>query len=274
MYQIGTPTHLTVSFTDSNGDPIAPATVTVEITRPDGTSSSLAAVGGSLGDYTYDYTPTVAGLHSYYFKGVGANAANSPVDTFTVDPLTSGALVSLAEAKNHLHKSGTSDDAAILGFIQAATGIINRRCGYSAPTIFTETVDGRVDASGTRVLVLARTPVLSVTSITPQLTGLPTNDLTALVINTEAGTVYLSNWFEFYGPATVVYTAGRTTVPEELKAACLLMVQWFWESRRGGSTVTPNQGGDDTTVVDGLELPSRAVALMNLSPYTAAPGIA
>lgn len=272
MFQVGTPTRLAYQYVDDNGDPTDGGDVTVSITLPDGTTATAAVSTDGIGSYWLDYTPTQSGLHAWHF--VSTLLGNSPVDTFVAGSLTTGALVSLSEAKQQLGISGNGKDLELLGFIHAATGIVNRRCGYSAPTTFTEVIEGRADSSGRTILALGRTPVLSVTSITTQLQGLPQIDITSLVINNDAGLVYLGNWFAWYGPVSVTYVAGRSTVPNSLKTACLILVRWLWDTRRAGATAIPNQGGDETLNVDGLELPARAVALMDMAPYMAAPGIA
>lgn len=277
MYTIGSIVHLTATFTDASGALVNPTTVTVAITDPAGTVTTPSAVNDSTGKYHYDYTTTLAGQFQFYFIGTGTNAAVQLPDVFTVGPITTGALISIADAKRQLSKSATVtiDDAEILAFIQAATEIVNRECGYTAPTSFTETVPAVIDGSGNRILCLTRTPVLSVQTVVPLMQGMPTIDITTLKIIPDSGVIYLANWYAWFGPQLVTYTAGRATVPAALQEACALIVQYLWETQRGGSISVPGVGGDDLYAMPGEpSFPSRALALMRMGPYYAAPGLA
>jgi len=264
---------LTATFTDSAGALTTPASPVVNVTTPAGVTTAYAATVDSLGKYHYDYTPTTSGSYTWWFSGTGV--AQLP-DILTVTAASSSALVSLADVKAQLNITSSTNDVELWGYIQAATEIINRKCGYTASTVFTETVNfGRADSSGNATAVLSRTPVLTVTSITSQMQGLPTYDVTGLVVNSEAGLIYFSNWFYFYGPVTVVYTAGRGFVPPALQTACLIIVQDMWRTQRGGGMAVPGQGGnEDSTTPGDYGIPYRALQLMEMTPYDAAPGIA
>ena len=184
-------------------------------------------------------------------------------------------LIGLDDAKRQLNiNSGdSSQDDVVNNYIIAATEIINRECGYSAPTQFTEVTTGRIDASGQSRIVLARTPVLSVQSVTGQMQGLPAVDVTYLVTNPDAGTIYLSNWYAFYGPVTITYTAGRSEIPPALQTACALIVQSMWETRQGSGARDVMPGLDESGA-ETQGLPYEALQLMRMAPYDAAPGIA
>ena len=270
---VGQAIRLTATFKDATGALTTPAAPAVNITTPAAVTTAFNPVNDSNGIYHYDYTPTTAGSYTWWFSGTGV--AQLP-DIFTVTGLATGALVSLADVKDQLSipATSTADDQQLWRYIQTATGIVNRKCGYTAATPFTETANfGRADSSGNQTIVLARTPVLSVTSITPQLQGLPGYDLTALIVNQEAGIIYLSNWMRFYGPVTVAYIAGRGFVPQELQTACLILVRWMWRTQSGGVIAIPGPYVDESgAATEGM--PYEALALMNDSPYDAAPGIA
>jgi hypothetical protein len=182
-------------------------------------------------------------------------------------------LIDLAQAKSALNMTSTSNDDEITAYILAATEIINRECGYSAPTTFTETTTGRVDASGQMRIVLQRTPVLSVSSITTQMIGLPPIDLTYVTMNPSAGTLYFKNWYAFYGPLVVTYVAGRDLRSRRLcKTACAIIVQDLWQTQRGAvplPTAAVDESGPQSSGI-----PYRALQLMRMAPYDGAPGIA
>lgn len=269
-YTVGQIVHLAGTFKDLTGTLTDPSLPVVNITTPAGVTTQFAAVKDSTGTYHYDYTPTVAGSYTWWFAGTGV--AQLP-DIFTVVGALSGALISIADARAQINDAASFSSDELWRYIQAATEIINRKCGYTASTQFVETVAGRADASGRTTIVLSRTPVLSVQSIVPQMQGLPSPDVTAVVDNPESGVIYLSNWWQFYGPMVVTYTAGRGFVPAALQTACVLIVESFVQTQRGGGLGAPGLGGDEMDL--GMAgLPYRAVQLMDMSPYDAAPGIA
>lgn len=281
MYAIGAPVYLTAVFTNSAGSLVDPTAVTVLITLPDGTNTGpLAATKDSVGNYHYIYTPTESGIHQWYFAGTGSNATVQLTDLFTVAPATSTAIISINDAKLLLNKLTTShiDDGELLAFIQSATEIITAECGFIVPRTFTEVTSPVLGSGGRQQLMVTKTPLLSVASVTPIQVGLPTIDITTLQIDGPAGIIWLANWYSWYGPQTIVYTVGRTSVPAALQDACKLIVAYLWETQQGGavSAAVSAFGGDEmTTGYGGMPgFPTRALDLMRMSPYFAAPGLA
>jgi hypothetical protein len=276
MYVVGSPVHLTTTFTDATNAPVDPTAVTVAITLPDGTTGGGSATRDSTGKYHYDYTPTLSGIHQFYFAGTGAVVATQIPDIFTVSSTSTAALISIQDAKLLMNKSLAkfTDDGEILSFIHSATDIINAECGYTLPTTRTESV-GTIWSGGQMAIMLSHTPIISVQSITPRQVSMPTIDITTLNINKEAGVIYLGNYFSWWGPQTVTYTAGRSYVPPSLQDACKIIVSYLWELQRGGSTSLPGTGGDETMTYNGMPgFPVRALDLMRMSTNYAAPGLA
>lgn len=75
---VGTLIELDASFKDeTTGNPADPTTVTVSIKDPAGVVTDLSAsvVHASVGEYKVPYTPTINGLYTYRFAGVGAVVA-------------------------------------------------------------------------------------------------------------------------------------------------------------------------------------------------------
>jgi hypothetical protein len=287
---IGAPIRLRATFADSTGAGVDPTAVSVVITPPTGAATSTPAVRDGAGSYHLDVTPMVAGIHQFYFVGTGANASTQPADIFTVSDVTTGAMISLADAKEQLNKSATSsnpgstDDAELMGFIRSASYAVNHMTGYTVRTGFSEwlTPDWGtpgpnlgVYGSGYVSLTLARSPVLSVESITPMFYGVAALSLVGVSLDGEAGVLWLPTNQLFLGPCTVQYTAGRSFVPANLQSACRVIVQHLWDTQRGPA-VKGFLGGDDTVMVPGIgfAIPSRAVELMAQSPFHAAPGFA
>ena len=239
MYALGTPAHLTASFTDSAGTLVDPTTVTVAITLPDGTTpvgSPFAATRDSTGEYHYDYTTTAAGIYQYYFAGSGTVTVVQVSDVFTVAPQSTSAIISLGDAKEALNKTGSTlpDDAEILLMVRAATEVINELCDYTAATSVTEILEPSVDRYARSVLMLSHVPVMTVQTITGTLPNAAIITVDQDDLDPQTGE-YILGTGNCYGPQKVTYTAGRTVVPASIQEACRMEVQYLWQTQQGGA---------------------------------------
>lgn len=178
-------------------------------------------------------------------------------------------LIDLPDAKAQLDATTTDDDAEIMAAVLAASEIINTECGYSVATEFTESITPSQDLFGRWTFVVTNTPLISVTSLTPQVFGqAPTG---AVVTNPDAGifTLPFGTWLT--GPQTVVYTAGRDTVPDALQEACKFLVQWLWQSQRGAEPLPEAGLEGQATGYMSQGFPQQAWSLMR--PYLRGPRV-
>lgn len=68
-YFCGETVELLASFTDENGDPRNPDSVTCTVLLPDGTTETPTVTNTDVGAYSAMFTPTLNGLHQYRFTG-------------------------------------------------------------------------------------------------------------------------------------------------------------------------------------------------------------
>ena len=136
-------------------------------------------------------------------------------------------VLSLADAKTILNVTSTTNDTEIQALIDSAEAAIAKKCGPLASTATTAThVYGQ-----TTVLQLPRSPAISLTSVTA-------NDGTTVTLAdlsvTSSGTVEFTAGGTF-GAAwyTVVYQAGRSSVPTDLLLAVKKLVKHLWADQRG-----------------------------------------
>lgn len=146
-------------------------------------------------------------------------------------------VVTLAEAKTHLNIIASTHDTELQAFIDRCEAAIGRKVGPLASTATTAEAPG-----GGPVLILSTTPSISLTSVTDATgTALTVADLHVTrdgVVSWLAGTgCFSSPWY------TVVYSAGRTTLPDDLKLAVLEMVRHKWDTQRG-SAMRQGQAAD------------------------------
>lgn len=137
--------------------------------------------------------------------------------------------VSVAEAQTHLKMSEGVSEVEVAAFIDAAEAAIAEVVGPLEAESTTSLVRG-----GGRALVLPVAPVISVTSVTPYdgtalVLGDMSIDLRSGLIENLTGTRFADQLH------TVVYSAGRASLPADLRLAVLELVRHYWQTQRGGT---------------------------------------
>lgn len=146
--------------------------------------------------------------------------------------------IPLAEAKSHLSISDSTHDIALQAKLDAAEAAIVKKCGPLSASSVTERVTG-----GGSGLVLRTTPVVSLTSVTP--VGGSAYTVADLMVDTSAGVVEWVSGSSFTsGRYDVVYSAGRSTLPSDLKLGVLELVRHMWETQRGPTRRPGSQSAD------------------------------
>lgn len=232
-------------------------TVTLTITKPDGTTETPTVTNppSITGQYRYTYVPAVEGAYTWRF--VTTTPSTAYADVFTVRG-SSPSLLSLADAKSHLKITGTSDDEKLREFLEAATEIVE---SYTGP-IVRRTHTARV-CGYRREITLPHTQVLSITSITLAKDGSTPVTLSDLSINSAAGVVTYKNGGSFpYGDMDWVYVVGRTFVKANWTLAAKIILKHNWETQLGN---LPSIQGDSQGYVvsgNGFLVPFRAMSLL------------
>src|SRR5881392_2778621 len=136
-------------------------------------------------------------------------------------------VLSLDEALDHLNMDSDAAAFELEPMIEAAEALIAQRVGPLESTTVTCTV-----ASVGPALVLPIAPVVSLTSVT-SLYDATTVDVSDLTVNLSSGVVTSNTFGSAFtataGAYTVVYQAGRTTVPADLLLAIKEMVRHLWK---------------------------------------------
>lgn len=145
--------------------------------------------------------------------------------------LVSYALTNVADVKESLGITNNSKDNLIIRKINAATDMIENYCGRRfASTVYT---DETYDIEGGRTINLNNYPVISFTSLSERDTSQNINSWTTVnsefyFVDTDAGIVELlygmiSGWQRY----KVTYTAGYTTIPNDLAEACATLAGYL-----------------------------------------------
>lgn len=174
-------------------------------------------------------------------------------------------LLTLADAKRQLDIETSSSDAELQLYVDAVIETIEGYVGPVDERVVTETLRGQ----GATV-VLQRTPVLSLTSLTPVLSGGMAVDVSRLHVDGASGVLsYLDGSLFSGGPWAALYRAGRLTTPPTFRLASALLLQHLWRTKhgaaRGGST------SDDFSVNEpvpgfGYAVPNRVLQLLGPLP--------
>jgi len=269
-FDLGEVVPLGTTVRDAAGDLANAGLMAVTVTLPDGTADiESPVVPTSTGVYAYDYATTQAGRHAVRWVATGINAG-AYTDSFDVREASPPAILSLADAKKHLSKTGTSDDDEIRSWVESITAGIEGLCG----PVIVRTVTERHDGRRVPLIALRHTPVLTVSSVAAILTGGTTYTVSDLDVDTVTGVVQRKDAGTLTGPLRVTYTAGRRIVPAAMSSAARIILQHLWRTRQGPSR--PQRGVQDFDVTEpiqgfGYAIPNRALQL--LEPYRLPPGV-
>lgn len=128
------------------------------------------------------------------------------------------AVLSVAQAKQHLGLTDPTVDPTVEAVVAAAEAAIARRCGDLEPTERTEVVT----ADGGPLIV--RGPVISFTSVSKDAGAVAFDPVTVPML--DAGVLPGC----FRGDYTVTYTSGRATVPADLLMGVKELVAHLWNT--------------------------------------------
>lgn len=270
--------------TDTQGSPFEGTSVTLTVTLPDATTATPSVTHNGSGSYSASLVTTQAGHHLIAWTATASGFADAFCDSFEVQPSADPTLVSLAEAKEILNLSGTSDyDLILQGYNAAATEVADYVCG----PVVTRQVTEVVRAQGA-VMTLGFAPVRTdlgttldasnrrdgsttngLVSITPLMTYGFMYDLDQLLVDPYTGLVRQSAGLPFfysgdpYAQFQVIYWAGRKVIPNAVYEGCKMILEHLYQVKRGGVGAQDIAAGESTVVLPGFgfAIPNRALEL-------------
>lgn len=136
-------------------------------------------------------------------------------------------VVDIEVAKAELNITEAAQVTKLQRALDGAEDAIARKCGPLEPTTVTERVSG-----GGSGLVLRCTPVIELTSVTTASGA--TYSLDTLEVDKSAGVIEFLNGQRFpTGRYTVVFEAGRETLPDDLRDGIIELLRHRWDVQRG-----------------------------------------
>lgn len=227
--------------TDSTGAP-GSATVTVSVLLPDGTSAVVTPSIPVTGSYNIDYATSQLGRHEIYVSATGGvlgTLVRKTTDVINVDPVSSGALISLSDIKEHLNipAADTDHDQELAGMLLVASRFVESKTQLWHTTTATET-----HTKPGRAILLACRPVRAVTSLIDQDGNTIASTLYSISASSGVILLQLCQWL-WNSQVTVVYTAGASYVPPDVRHAVKVVLAHLWRTQRGNSVI--GQAGPD-----------------------------
>lgn len=224
---------------DSNGT-LTDATVSLTITKPDGTTVTPSITHPGTGHYQSSTVPNLAGSWLYLWSITGT-LTGTDYGQFEVTSPTLR-INSLADIKTHLNKASqnATDDAEVQDMADAAQSMIEREIGTVVPKSYVEYHNG-----GCNRISLWRGPIVSVTSIVENLNGTFLRTLTSQEYRIDAKTSSVvrtltsgadyafAGWDE---DVVITYVAGRTQpIPANIRLAHKELTAHMWRNQIGRS---------------------------------------
>lgn len=271
---------LTFTLTSPGGGLVNADTVSLNITLPDGSITTITPVDPtSTGLYQYDYLTVQSGRHLVRWVATGTNPG-AHTDAFDVFDSQPSYLLSLADVKAQLNLTTTAEDEELQTFIESATAVIE---DYIDKVLIQRTITeehyltdyswgfgqnyGQPAAWGipARKLALRKRPALTLVSV-DRFDGTLSWDVTNNLHLNPSGIVDVLFGNPLSGHVRVVYTAGMSVIPARYTLAAAIIVQHLWQTQRGlkGSPKTSSLAephGYGASYL-GFAIPQRALELL------------
>ena len=235
MLDVGDTHRLRWVSRDAGGNPVQPATVTLTVTLPDGTTDTSSVAPSADGIHTYDYVVTQYGRH--VVRWVATDPGDAFTDVFSAADPDWPVLVGLDEVRRHLRyrDDDHSDDEELRAFVASASAVVEDITGMVGRRTVVETNSG-----GDWYIVLSRSPVVEVTRVVVDGQEIDLGDCTwspSGLLARRSGP-----WPGGLHNVEVTYVAGRKAVPPNVHNGVLELIRINWRPQQGGN-YSPFDGG-------------------------------
>ena len=277
-YDLGDKVYLTWNTVDSSGAAVNPGTVTLNITQPDATTSSVTTTTSTTGTYTASFLPTQVGRHILAWSATGSYP-QAYSDIFEVRDINDIGIVGYDEVLEFLNiPTASANENEIRRFIDASTDLAENYVGQvlGRRTFTNELYDG-----GTEFIRIRNPKAISITSVTEN--GLAVSASNYVLDYTGqrlyrigSGTLYATNsygyWTQGMNNVSITYVAGYVNPPMSAKQGVLEIIRHLWQTQRGAINVmTRTNSGDELYNTPTYSLPRRAMELLDPTSF---PGLA
>ena len=277
-YDLGDKVYLTWNTVDSSGNAVNPGTVTLNITQPDGTTSSVSTATSTTGTYTASFLPTLAGRHILAWAATGSYP-QAFSDIFEVRDINDIGIVGYDEVLEFLNiPAASANENEVRRFIDASTDLAETYVGQvlGRRTFTDELYDG-----GTEFIRIRNPKAISITSVYENGALVSSSnyvlDYTGQrLYRIGSGTLYATNsygyWTAGMNNVKITYVAGYVNPPMSAKQGVLEIIRHLWQTQRGAINVmSRTNSGDELYSTPTYSLPRRAMELLDPTSF---PGLA
>ena len=277
-YDLGDKVYLTWNTVDSSGNAVNPGTVTLNITQPDGTTSSVSTATSTTGTYTASFLPTLAGRHILAWAATGSYP-QAFSDIFEVRDINDIGIVGYDEVLEFLNiPAASANENEVRRFIDASTDLAETYVGQvlGRRTYTDELYDG-----GTEFIRIRNPKAISITSVYENGALVSSSnyvlDYTGQrLYRIGSGTLYATNsygyWTQGMNNIKITYVAGYVNPPMSAKQGVLEIIRHLWQTQRGAINVmSRTNSGDELYSTPTYSLPRRAMELLDPTSF---PGMA
>ena len=277
-YDLGDKVYLTWNTVDSSGNAVNPGTVALNITLPDGTTSSVSTATSTTGTYTASFLPTLVGRHILAWSATGSYP-QAYSDIFEVRDINDIGIVGYDEVLEFLNiPAASANENEVRRFIDASTDLAETYVGQvlGRRTYADELYDG-----GTEFIRIRNPKAISITSVYE--TGALVSSSNYVLDYTGqrlyrigSGTLYATNsygyWTQGMNNIKITYVAGYVNPPMSAKQGVLEIIRHLWQTQRGAINVmSRTNSGDELYSTPTYSLPRRAMELLDPTSF---PGMA
>lgn len=253
---------LLVEWLQYLGGPASPVTgVTVEITPAGGgaspvgpTSVGVSSPAPGFNAYTWSVPVSQpAGDYLVVWRGTDGDGDQVPATDVLTVTAAPAAAPTLAELKRQLNRTDTVDDVELQLYLDAAIEAVENI--IDGP-IQVQTITETHHANRAGIILPDRRPLRSVISLSYGGSVIATGDYK---VDLSAGTLTLGYWGA--DPYTLVYEAGRDTLPASFRLAILIIAQHLWRTQHGSGRA---RTAEETVMMPGMSfaIPARAAELL------------
>ena len=277
-YDLGDKVYLTWNTVDSSGAAVNPGTVTLNITQPDGTTSSVTTATSTTGTYTASFLPTQVGRHILAWAATGSYP-QAFSDIFEVRDINDIGIVGYDEVLEFLNiPTASANENEVRRFIDASTDLAET---YVGQVLGRRTYSNELYDGGTEFIRIRNPKAISITSVTENGLAIPASnyvlDYTGQrLYRIGSGTLYATNsygyWTQGMNNVSITYVAGYVNPPMSAKQGVLEIIRHLWQTQRGAINVmSRTQSGDELYSTPTYSLPRRAMELLDPTSF---PGLA
>lgn len=233
------------------------------VTRPDGTTTTVALANTATGTYTGGFTATQPGRHRVRWVAVGANAGayTDVFDVFDTDPRFILSLADLRDVLNLAADNTTHDDELRL-YLAAATLVIEQLDRTYLPITKTWTCNGACPAILLPDVDIAEIVDVDNDGATIDAGSYRLDAASGILLSHPAGSIFPAGQRNL----TVTYTVGSGTVPANVRLAARELCRHWWQ--RSQQSTRPAFGGvgdTDAVYIAGYAVPNFVVGMLQPS---------